>query len=71
MVAADAAANAPRDTGALAESIGYEVGEDQSGTYVRVSWGRDEFYGLFTEVGTSEQPARPFLRPALTKKRSL
>ena len=29
---------------------------------------KDQFHGLFVEFGTSTQPARPFLRPALDSK---
>lgn len=70
-IAQDAKANAPRDTGAGAESIQHEVGEDSEGAYVRVSWDRDHFYMFFHEVGTSRKSARPFLRPAASKRRNL
>jgi HK97 gp10 family phage protein len=70
-IAQDAKAAAPRDTGAGAESIQHEVGEDADGAYVRVSWDRDHFYMFFHEVGTSRKSARPFLRPAATKRRNL
>ncbi len=70
-IAADARAGAPKDTGAMAASIDYEVGEDSKGAYVRVSWSKDRFYLLFSEVGTSKKSARPFLRPAATKRRGL
>lgn len=60
-VAERAAQSAPKDSGEGAASIRAErVGDE-----VRVSWDRDHFYLLFAEVGTSRQPARPFLRPAL------
>ena len=29
----------------------------------------EQFYGAFVELGTSKQPARPFMRPALEDKR--
>lgn len=70
-VANDAKANAPRESGAGAESIHHEIGEDAEGAYVRVSWDSDHFYMFFHEVGTSRMPARPFLRPAVTKLRNL
>lgn len=75
-IAADARAAAPRSgdpgsSGAMADSIRHEVGEDSDGAYVRVSWDRDHFYGFFLEVGTSRMSARPFLRPAATKLRNL
>ena len=71
LIAADARADAPKDTGKGAASIDYEVGEDSKGAYVRVSWSKDRFYMLFSEVGTSKKSARPFLRPAATKRRAL
>lgn len=70
-VADDARAAAPRDTGAMADSIDYEVDEDDDGAYVNVSFDADHFYGAFSELGTSAQSPRPFLRPAVEKKRSL
>jgi HK97 gp10 family phage protein len=70
-IAVDARAGAPKDTGAGAASIDYEVGEDSKGAYVRVSWSKDRFYMMFVELGTSKKSARPFLRPAATKRRAL
>ncbi len=70
-VADDAAAAAPKDTGAGAASIHAVVDSDSDGAYVDISWDRDHFYGLFAEVGTSHQSARPFLRPAVEKRRTL
>lgn len=64
-VAQRAAVLAPKDTGALAASIHAVVSRDSDGYRVDVSWDKDHFYGLFVELGTSSQPARPFLRPAL------
>ncbi len=71
LIATDARADAPKDTGAGAASIDYEVGEDSKGAYVRVSWSQERFYMIFAEVGTSAQSPRPFLRPAATKRRAL
>lgn len=70
-IVADARAAAPRETGAGAESIEYEVVDGPDGAYVRVSWDRDHDYMRFPELGTSETPARPFLRPAAEKRRNL
>lgn len=70
-VAEDARQAAPRDTGAMADSIDYEVGTDSDGAYVRVSWDADHWYGLFSEIGTSARAPRPFLRPAMTQRRAL
>lgn len=70
-IAEDAADAAPKESGEGAASIRHEVGEDADGAYVRISWDRDHFYMFFHEVGTSRMPARPFLRPAATKRRNL
>lgn len=70
-VAADAAAAAPKRSGAMAASIHAEVDEDSEGAYVNISWDNDHFYGLFVELGTSRQSAQPFLRPALTTQRTI
>jgi HK97 gp10 family phage protein len=64
-VADRARAAAPKATGAGAASISHEVATDSDGTHVRVSWDNDHFYLIFSELGTSKMPARPFLRPAL------
>ena len=61
-VAGRAAMDAPKKTGEGARSIHPEKGKNGD---VNVGWDRDHFYMLFSEVGTSRQPARPFLRPAL------
>jgi HK97 gp10 family phage protein len=68
---ADAKRDAPKRTGEMADSIDYELGHDSKGSYVRVSWDEEHFYGVFVETGTSEVPARPFLRPAALTRRSL
>lgn len=70
-VAYDAALAAPRDTGEGAQSIGHEVVQGQNGWEARISWDRDHFYMMFWELGTSINAARPFLRPALQKRRTL
>ena len=33
--------------------------------FVNIAPGADEFYGGFHEIGTSQHPAKPWLRPAL------
>lgn len=70
-IVADARAAAPRETGAGAESIEYEVVEGADGASVRVSWDEEHDYMRFQELGTSETPAHPFLRPAASKRRNL
>jgi HK97 gp10 family phage protein len=63
-VARRAAVSAPRDSGEGAASIHPELFIVQGAPQVRVSWDRDHFYMGFQELGTVNQPARPFLRPA-------
>lgn len=69
MVADNAAAAAPKLTGAGAASIHAEVDADDQSVYADVSWTPDRYYLYFAEVGTSRQPATPFLRPALDSTR--
>lgn len=64
-VAERAAQAAPKRSGEGAASIHAEVANDSDGRHVRVSWSAERFYMLFVEIGTSQMPARPFLRPAL------
>jgi HK97 gp10 family phage protein len=54
---------APTDTGALAASIHVEV-ESQDG-HPGVVIIADVPYAAFVELGTSDTPAQPFLRPAI------
>jgi HK97 gp10 family phage protein len=70
-IAEDAAAAAPKQTGAGARSIHHEIGYDTDGAYVRVSWTKERFYMAFAELGTSKQNATPFLRPAATRPRNI
>jgi HK97 gp10 family phage protein len=67
----DARSNAPRDPGGrpgfAADTIHSEVLEPHEGEIARVGVGPDEtgWYLRFPEFGTSKQPARPWLRPAV------
>lgn len=70
-IADDARVAAPKLTGRGAKSITHEIGVDEHGPYVRVSWGRKYFYMAFRELGTSHENAVPFLRPAAEKPRTL
>jgi HK97 gp10 family phage protein len=54
---------APVDTGRLQESIGIAYGENPDGIYADI--GTDVFYAGYQELGTSRNPAHPYLRPAL------
>lgn len=56
---------APKATGAGARSIHAVVDHDAEGIHADVSWSKHEFHIGFAEVGTEDQPARPFLRPSL------
>lgn len=60
-IVAEMRRRAPHDTGEGAESIDFEL--DESGEFYRVTWGKDQFYMYFHEVGTEKMPARPFARP--------
>ena len=71
LIANDARDAAPKRTGAMADSITHEIVRDSGGLSVRVSWDSEHFYGIFAELGTSKETARPFLRPAALKHRSL
>ena len=65
----EARALAPKDSGDLGRAIKSKarVSRDGYGTAdVGVEKG-PVFYGHFKELGTSQQPATPFLRPALDK----
>lgn len=64
-VAEQAAAFAPKASGAGAESIHAEVDVDDTSAYADVSWDPDHFYMGFHELGTEHEPPKPFLRPAL------
>ena len=62
-----ARAKVPRDSGDLRRSIAINAKVDRNGEgFADVGYRRDQaFYGGFVELGTSQQQARPFLRPAL------
>jgi HK97 gp10 family phage protein len=67
-VAETARGLAPKDTGAGAASIHHTVERDRYGWSSRVSWDREHDYMFHVETGTSDTPARPFLRPAIKKR---
>jgi HK97 gp10 family phage protein len=73
-IADDARALAPKRVstgGAGARSIHHEIGFDEKGAYVRISWDKRHFYMQFAEFGTSRQAATPFLRPAAATPRNI
>lgn len=66
---------APVRTGTLRESITHRLGSDDGGSYVDVIAAALDEKGrpraLFTEVGTDDTAAQPYLRPALNALRGL
>lgn len=75
----EADARVPIDSGKSRFSLRIETGKNQKGLfYANVVVGKRDnettensaFYITFYEFGTSRQPARPFMRPALDKSRS-
>jgi HK97 gp10 family phage protein len=56
---------APVLTGKLCDSINIgKIRKGKSGTYSQITGPRGEWYGRFSEFGTSKEPAHPWLRPA-------
>lgn len=69
----EADARVPILSGASRESLRIETGFTKSGLfYANVVVGNHDtaFYITFYELGTSRQPPRPFMRPALDSERS-
>lgn len=64
-VVEDARINAPRLTGAGADSITAQPYPEPAEQTVRISWDREHFYMGFHELGTVQLPARHFLQDAL------
>lgn len=48
-------------------TIRFRRGRDQRGFYIDVGPSKSAFHLAFAEWGTSRQPARPFLRPAIER----
>lgn len=71
-------ANIPIDTSRARYSLKIDVGENNKGLfYAQVIVGSSSgankgtpFYITFHELGSSRQPAKPFMRPALTKNKA-
>ena len=54
------------DRGDLKRAIRTKATVKRSGFgYADIGYDRVAFHGIFEELGTSQRPARPFLRPAL------
>ena len=57
-------------TGKLRDSINIgKVRKGKTGTYSQITGPRGEWYGKFSEFGTSKEPARPWLRPAFDESK--
>ena len=57
------------DTGEVRDHIGFSAKVLRDGRgFVDIGVRNPVFHGIFLELGTSTQAARPFLRPAIAKK---
>ncbi len=67
-------ADVPIKSGAARSSLKIETGKNKNGVfYANVEIGGHDpepFYITFYELGTSRQPPRPFMRPALDKSKN-
>src|SRR5690606_21702891 len=60
---------APKDTGKGAASIATRIISSRPGIVVgAIGPGRNQFYMMFQEIGTSHHPPQPHLRPAVETK---
>lgn len=72
----EADARAPILSGKSRNTLRIEVGKNNKGVFyanVVIGYGtgkEDPFYIAFYELGTSQQPPRPFMRPSLDKSKS-
>lgn len=65
-VVKEAQARVPVASGDLRRGIGSQTRLTRRGFgYTLIGFDRDVFYGGVIELGSSRQPARPFLRPAI------
>lgn len=66
IIASEAARLAPKDTGKGAASIAARIISSRRGVVTAaIGPGRNQFYMMFQELGTSRHPAKPHLRPAV------
>lgn len=70
-IAEDAQDGAPKRTGRGAASIHGVVEAAPDGWRGRVSWTPQHWTLKFHELGWRHKPARPFLRPALERRREI
>lgn len=77
-----ASQNAPKDTGSLSQHIIIDKDFNPEGDIIEpdlqdpsavIAVGPDmeHYYGLFPEVGTKDQPANPWLRPAFDETKDM
>lgn len=64
LIKKDAQSRAPRDSGALSESLRVKTKVFRTKIVAFVMNTAETFYGMFIEFGTSKMAARPFMRPA-------
>ncbi|MEA1961277.1 MAG: HK97-gp10 family putative phage morphogenesis protein [Bacillota bacterium] len=72
IVLEDARTRCPEVTGALKASLHMEQAKSKKPEIkqeVKISPGKQEYYGTFVELGTTRQEAQPFLRPAVDKNK--
>lgn len=72
IVLEDAKSRCPIDTGALKASLHMDKGKSKKPDIkqeVKISPGKQEYYGTFVELGTTRQAAQPYLRPAVDKNK--
>lgn len=62
---------APVDTGALRESINYDVIRGDGDTFMQLVISIGVPYAIFQEFGTRNIPPHPFIRPALLEARMI
>lgn len=61
---------APKDTGALSQNMTMRLKDvDINSGQIDIGPSKDEFYGLFQELGTAFLSPQPFLNPAFESKR--
>jgi len=58
-------------TGKLRDSVTVgKVRKSKSGSYSQIAGPKGEFYGIYSEHGTSKQPAKPWMRPAFDESQA-
>lgn len=65
--AAEQRRTAPKRTGIAARSISTARGRDAEGPFIDFGPTRRGFHLTWAEYGKSDQPARPFIRPAIER----